>query len=295
MAFGRESVINEEQITAYLKDLVSRVESASEADIQALNELKKLFKKNVPFTRRNYVAALLVKQAAGRGRFNHDRNDRFGRGDRNERFNRADRSERTERRERDFNAERTNRTEDRGERAPRVQIDPALSTSIFIGIGRNRRVFPRDLVGLLVSVAGLDRERIGDIKVLANYSFIQLYTEDCEKAIAALNGYDYRGRKLSVSYSKQKVEGEEGNVSENENEAPVSSQTYDSQNETVDEEDSIPANVSNTAHASPVENTEQAKIAAAQSAFAAQQAAAPYSETTDDGQVKSHFGDGAAY
>ncbi|MBQ5998780.1 MAG: DbpA RNA binding domain-containing protein, partial [Treponema sp.] len=71
-------------------------------------------------------------------------------------------------------------------------------------IGRNRRVFPRDLVGLLVGAAGLDRDRIGDIRVLANYSFVQLFAEDAEKAIAALNNYEYRGRSLSVSYSRQK-------------------------------------------------------------------------------------------
>ena len=85
-----------------------------------------------------------------------------------------------------------------------VQIDPALASTIFISIGRNRRVFPRDLVGLLISVAGLERDRIGDIRVLANYSFVQLFSEDAEKTIAALNGYDYRGRKLAVSYSRQK-------------------------------------------------------------------------------------------
>ena len=77
--------------------------------------------------------------------------------------------------------------------------------------GKNRRVYPRDLVGLLIAVGGIDRERIGDIKVLANYSFVQLYTEDCQTAIDKLNGYDYRGRKLVVSFSKQKDEdaGEE--------------------------------------------------------------------------------------
>ena len=93
---------------------------------------------------------------------------------------------------------------------PRVQIDESLAATIFISIGRNRRVYPRDLVGLLVSVAGLDRDRIGDIRVLANYSFVQLFKDDTEKAIAALNGYDYRGRKLAVSFSRQKDDAADG-------------------------------------------------------------------------------------
>ena len=285
MSFNRENGVNAEQIASFLADAVSRVEGASDAEIQDLNEIKKLFKKNVPFSRRKYVAALLIKQASGRGRFNRDRNDRFNRdrNERNERFNR-ERNERTER------TERAPRTEgERTERAPRVQLDPALSTSIFIGIGRNRRVYPRDLVQLLVSVAGIDRERIGDIKVLANYSFIQLFTEDCEKVISALNGYDYRGRTLSVSYSRQKEESE--SASENTSAAAENTASAEVSNDV--NEEAIPANVTNDAHAVPSENAESARIAQEQSAFAAQQA--PFSETSDDGQVRSHFGDGAAY
>ena len=99
-------------------------------------------------------------------------------------------------------------TEEERPRHPRVEIDPDKATSIFVSIGKNRRVFPRDLVGLIVAVGGIDRERIGDIKVLANYSFVQLYTEDCQTVIDKLNGYNYRGRSLAVSFSRQKSEAE---------------------------------------------------------------------------------------
>lgn len=291
MSYNRD-VVNEEQVASYLADALKRLGNASDSDIQAYDTIKKAFKKNVPFTRRNYVAAMLIKQALNGykgNRFSNDRNDRYNRNDRNERNER--RNERTERANRkEFErAERPAATEERTERAPRVQIDPALSTTIFIGIGRNRRVYPRDLVGLLVSVAGLERDRIGDIRVLANYSFIQLFTEDCEKAIAALNGYDYRGRKLSVSYSKLKEEGEETAFVAEEQ---VSTPSYD---EGINN-DPIPANVSNESRGPISVTSEEDKIAAAQSAFAASVVnQKPYAETTDDGQVKSHFGDGAAY
>lgn len=228
MSFKHESSIDEEQVATFLKDAVARVKS--EEDPEVLNELKKIYKQNVPFTLRMYVAAYLVKQSRGgfarfggrRGRDDFRSADRDNRRDsrredrdtrdsrRNDRDNRHDdrRTDRTPRAERVAGAERSAGAEQH-EHLPRVQIDPALATTIFVGIGRNRRVYPRDLVGLLVSVASLDRERIGDIRVLANYSFIQLFTEDADKAINALNGYDYRGRKLSVSYSRQKGEGDE--------------------------------------------------------------------------------------
>lgn len=268
------SSINEEQVAAFLADAVRRVESSSDSDIEALKTFKKLFKKNVPFSRRGYVAALLIKNASGfrSNRFNRDNNkkDRFANNKHEDRFNRNERT--TER-----------KTEEHTEKAPRVTIAPEAAGTIFIGVGRSRGVFPRDLVGLLVSVAGFDRSRIGEIRVLSNYSFIQLFAEDCDKAISALDGYEYRGRKLSVSYSRKKEEGEN---------------TADAQDEV------IPANVSNEGHADTSVNTEAAKIAAEQSAFAASMDNAPaeepkaapapveektYFETTEDGQVKSHF------
>ena len=175
-------------------------------------------------------------------------------------------------------------------RAPRVTIDPSVAKSVFISIGRNRRVFPRDLLGLLISVGGLERERIGEIKVLTSYSFVQLYAEDCEKIIAALNGYDYRGRKLTVGYSR-KTGDEDGDQ--------VSAESTSAEEPGINN-DPIPENVTNTAHADESQSSEAAKIAAEQSEFAARQSSVssgsasdenikPFFETTDDGQVKSRF------
>ena len=317
MAYNNDYAVNEEQIAAFLSDALKSVEEGSNSDIEALKEIKKLFKKNVPLSRRNYVAAWLIKAATSRGRFVRDRSDRFqgrDRTDRNDRFSGRDKMDRNERFSRDRNERRidTRVAHEDGEReerphTPRVQIAPELAKSIFISIGRNRRVYPRDLLGLLGSVAGLDRERIGDIKVLTSYSFVQLYAEDCEKAINALNGYDYRGRKLNVGYSRKAGEGEENS----EDTSASSSENFDSSSESASVSSSyqdsayntepIPENVTNTAHADTSVNTEAARIAAAQSEFAARETSVssgtandenikPFFETTDDGQVKSRFG-----
>ncbi|MBQ0162437.1 MAG: DbpA RNA binding domain-containing protein [Treponema sp.] len=202
MSFRRENEIDLDQLAAFLQDAVDKVKTQENPDL--LNDIKKVYKKNVPFSLRMYVAAYLTKQCGShfkpRRDFNNDRNNR--------RDFRKDnqRNEYRQDRNRDNTNDNSENTEAR-QPHPRVQIDESLATTIFVGIGRNRRVYPRDLVGLLISVAGLDRDRIGDIRVLANYSFVQLFTEDADKAINALNGYDYRGRKLSVSYSRQKGEG----------------------------------------------------------------------------------------
>ncbi|MCK9169862.1 MAG: DbpA RNA binding domain-containing protein [Treponema sp.] len=213
MSFNHESEVDLEQAASFLKDALNKVMTEENPDL--LNDLKRVFKKTIPFSKRLYVAAFLVKEMQGRYRGHQT----AGRSERTSRDNnwkernsthdriRNDRSHDTKQQKEVRTADTTPIDESHNEEhfpRPRVQIDESLAATIFISIGRNRRVYPRDLVGLLVSIAGLDRDRIGDIRVLANYSFVQLFKDDTEKAISTLNGYDYRGRKLAVSYSRQK-------------------------------------------------------------------------------------------
>ena len=211
MAFNRDFEINEAQLEEFLKSATDRVRTSENVDL--LSDLNKLFKKNVPLTVRKYVIAYLLKEALkhyhpfGNRRDRFERNDRTERNERNNR-NRQERNFRQERAERPAETVEAPAAEEERPRHPRVEIPEDQATSIFISIGKNRRVYPRDLVGILIAIAGIDRERIGDIKVLANYSFVQLYTEDAQTAIDKLNGYDYRGRKLAVSYSRQKSDAD---------------------------------------------------------------------------------------
>lgn len=80
----------------------------------------------------------------------------------------------------------------------------ANMTSVFIGIGRTRRVYPRDIVGLVLDKTGLQREDIGNIKILDNYSFADINKDKTDEVISVLNGIEYRGRTLNVNYAKKK-------------------------------------------------------------------------------------------
>ena len=178
----------EQRFVDLLKNAVERVKN--DEDPVELNQYKKLFKKNVPFALRSYVAAYLAKNSSFTGRRDNFRNRRDGfkgrnRFEQNEKFFRQDR-----------------------EPTPRVVISEELAATVFISIGRNRRVFPRDLISLIVQNSNIERNPIGDIRVLDNYSFVQLYAEDCDKVIASLDGLEYRGRKLSCSYSRKSDDAE---------------------------------------------------------------------------------------
>lgn len=76
--------------------------------------------------------------------------------------------------------------------------------SIFVSIGRSKRVRSRDLVTFFTSADGIGQDDIGQVKVLDNYSFVEVNADKAKDAIDELNGKELRGRKLTVNYARRK-------------------------------------------------------------------------------------------
>lgn len=181
--------VNEEQISTFLQEALEAVKTKESPEV--LNAYRKIFRKNIPFTLRSYIAAYLIKefesQSFARSKsYTRRQNTRF-----------SDRP-------RGYFSER--------QPAERPTLDPSESVSIFMSIGRSRRVFPRDIITLLIQNADISRERIGDIRILDNYSFVQVMSEDADSIIQKLNDFTYRGRNLLVSYSRKLETGDETEV-----------------------------------------------------------------------------------
>lgn len=234
----QNEIIETEQFTAFLQDAIAKV--TTEEDPLVLNEYKKLFKKTVPLTLRSYVAAFIAKNictsSTSKFKGHKDRReDKYSSRDKRRFTEDTSKKEKSDISVEDDSAIKT--------KAPRVVIDEALASKIFVGIGRNRHVYPKDLVGLISQVAQIDRERIGLIRVLDNYSFVQLFTEDADKVIAALNDYEYRGRKLVVSFSRKKDDSEKDISSSEQGSSSIldnesSSNSYESTEEVTQESSS---------------------------------------------------------
>jgi hypothetical protein len=87
---------------------------------------------------------------------------------------------------------------------PQKQTDKSGEfTTVFVGVGKNRKVFPRDLIQLFTNVDGVTADDIGQIKILDKYSFIELSKDKAQAAIDELSGKEYRGRKLNVNYARK--------------------------------------------------------------------------------------------
>jgi hypothetical protein len=76
------------------------------------------------------------------------------------------------------------------------------STRLFINIGRNRRIFPREILGLIGAKTSVSKDDIGTITILNNYSFVQVRNSVAAELVETLNGLSFRGRTLAVNYAK---------------------------------------------------------------------------------------------
>ncbi len=90
-------------------------------------------------------------------------------------------------------------------RKPQRSDEPSPDhQSVFVSVGRNRRIHARDLITFFTSADGVTRDDIGQIKVLDNYSFVEVATGKAQAAIDELNGKELRGRKLTVNFARKK-------------------------------------------------------------------------------------------
>ena len=78
------------------------------------------------------------------------------------------------------------------------------SKRLFISIGRNRHLYPKEVLALIGSKASVPGDDIGAIRILENYSFVQVRENQAQRIIDALNGLQFRGRTLVVNYAKSK-------------------------------------------------------------------------------------------
>ncbi len=81
-------------------------------------------------------------------------------------------------------------------------------TQLFISVGRNRRVYARDLTELFTEKLQLVEGDIGGVRVFDKYSFVDIAPGKAEEAISKLNGLDVKGRPIAVNYAKKKEEKE---------------------------------------------------------------------------------------
>jgi hypothetical protein len=200
--------INEEKIKNRLEEVLEKIQEVADPDL--LNQYRSLFRKEVSFFRRSYVAAYLLMIQ-----------DQGSEGGRSRRNSGAKRDLPPNKGKPGNSAGRNTAVAERPSRNNEAEIAETNrhplpeeeSIRLFISIGRNRRVYPREILGFICAKTEVPRDDIGIINILNNYSFVQVRTAVAEEIIAALNGINFRGRTLTVNYARIRKE-EDGEAPE---------------------------------------------------------------------------------
>ena len=189
--------IPSDAIVAALERMVTTVRESE--DPVELKGYRALFKKHVPFNLRGYVTAYMVKELARAG----TRPDRSVEGRRRDQRRRPRREAVPEV---PADERRRERSDESGRR-PRHESEPAAGglRRLFVSIGRNRRVAPDDLAGLISDSVAVERSELGEIRVLDSYSFVQVPEAVAQDTIDALSGTTFKGRRITVDFARAKT------------------------------------------------------------------------------------------
>jgi hypothetical protein len=171
-----DSPIDDEKLKKLLADLVNKINT--EADPDLLNAYRSRIRKEVSLFKRSYLAAYLLMQL-DQGRSHPRSGGKYKRGPRDEALDTP------------------------------YTLTEKESVRLFVNIGRNRKIFPRELLGYFIAETGALREDFGNIRILDNYSFIQVRTEMADRIIEALDGKTLRGKTLAVSYARSRKDESE--------------------------------------------------------------------------------------
>jgi hypothetical protein len=165
--------INEERIKKIIQEILEKIQSDVDPDL--LTTYRSIVRKEVSFFRRSYFGAylLMLLDQGGLGK-------RFW--------------------------SPPSKAEPPQAEPNRHPLPEEDSTRLFISIGRNRRVFPREIMGLITTKTEVSREDVGIIRILDNYSFVQVRLAVADAVIEALNGIMFRGRTLTVNFARAKKE-----------------------------------------------------------------------------------------
>jgi hypothetical protein len=187
---------DQDRIIKRIKESLGKI--YTEADPAVLDQYRTLIKKEVSFFKRSYLAAYFLmeldQQGGGKRYAAAGRNGRY-------RGNPA------------YSHKYGNSPDAAGEEQKSERGNYPLadeeSTKLFFSAGRSRKVFPREILGLIISKTSVAKEDIGSIRILDNYSFVQVRNTVADDIINNLNGSVFRGKPLVVNFARTKKDAEQ--------------------------------------------------------------------------------------
>lgn len=229
---------NADTIKTQLKELAKGIKQSN--DPEALESFRKLIKKSLSFTERKYLAAyILINHESLLGSSQWKKSGSFSANQKNAALQKGkhpssfkpypiDNEKKEKKKAESFSKKvSSSNTATSNFKEPKsIESKPGEKT-LFISIGKNRKVFPADLQNLFIEALGVDASQLGRIKIFPKYSFINLPDSLCNIAIDKLSNTEFHGIKIKVNYSKSTASSSnlETTPSEQKESLPITEET----------------------------------------------------------------------
>jgi len=74
---------------------------------------------------------------------------------------------------------------------------------IFINVGRDQKIGPKDIVGAIAGETGVPGRMIGDIDIYDKYTFVDVPKQDADKIIRIMSKSQIRGNRVRISIAEE--------------------------------------------------------------------------------------------
>lgn len=181
---------DEEALKQKISEVMESINSCTDPD--ELESIKKTVKQNVPFTRRGYFAAAVLKMLMEKPQ----RKERPQKEIKSERFEKKSVEKKTP------SPSPAPIAENKEEKQPtRERVIPEGAKTLYLNVGKMKHLYAKSLSILLQKELGITRDDIYSLRVHDKYSFITMSEENCNKAIEKINGMDINGRVAQINFS----------------------------------------------------------------------------------------------
>lgn len=198
---------SDDPVDPRFKDLLDQFERhiREDADLERLKVIRRQIRTALPLSVRRYLPAYLLQEAVGAGvpRAAAGR-DRPAATDRKPPLPAAP-AERSERAAEAESATAAGPPAAREDAAPpEADGGGGEMARLFVSVGRSRRVSRQMLADLFVAKLDLPHDHLGEVRVLDNFSFIEVPSEFAQAAIDKISGETLNGRRVNVDYARSK-------------------------------------------------------------------------------------------
>jgi hypothetical protein len=192
---------NEKTLEAFLEGLLDELKHPQDAKL--LEEVRRAFRKKVPFHMRSYASALMILRAAGIYRPKATRQVP------------QEQLQRQPAKREQFKSEQARSDQPRSQQAqnelsrsepPGAEHTNKEMSSLFVSMGKRHHLKPLELKKRIAERAGISPDSLGRVHLLENYSFIEVPASESQRIIAAMAGAELNGRVIEIKPAKKRSE-----------------------------------------------------------------------------------------